>query len=191
MHFKTAQDLDTFIANAIQRGSVAMGGMPSNSFLSPLLGQKNPLLEGFGGAYGKHMGTLSAIGDAGSQKFQALTKHLPTIAGLAGGYMLTKALYDNWQSKQVKNTILKNQDLAAKYSPAELNKAVAYIQKYSPSVGKDQDAAEDLAKRMLLYNGVGVDDIEKLLKVEKAYQESRGAGSQIFAPIGNLASMVL
>lgn len=191
MHFKTAQDLDTFIANAIQRGSVAMGGMPSNGFLSPLLGQKNPLLEGFGTGYGKHTGAVAGIADVGSQKFQALTKHLPTIAGLAGGYMLTKALYDNWQSKQVKNTILKNQDLAAKYSPAELNKAVAYIQKYSPSVGKDQDAAEDLAKRMLLYNGVGVDDIEKLLKVEKAYQESRGAGSQIFAPIGNLASMVL
>jgi len=191
MHFKTAQDLDTFIANAIQRGSVAMGGMPSNSFLSPLLGQKNPLLEGFGEGYGKYTGAVAGIADVGSQKFQALTKHLPIIAGLAGGYMLTKALYDNWQSKQVKNTILKNQDLAAKYSPAELNKAVAYIQKYSPSVGKDQDAAEDLAKRMLLYNGVGVDDIEKLLKVEKAYQESRGAGSQIFAPIGNLANMVL
>lgn len=191
--FKTAQDLDTFIANAIQRGSAAMGNYPGSgsSFLSPLLGQKNPLMEGFGSGFGKHHGSAAAISDVGSLKWNALKKHLPTIGAIGGGYLLTKALYDNWQSRQVKNTILKNPSLNAKYSPDELEKAVSYIQKYSPSVGKDADSAQDLAKKILLYDGVGIDDIEKLLKVEKAYQDSRGAGSQIFSPISSALGMVL
>jgi len=188
--FKTAQDFDTFIANAVQRGGAALGA-GGNSFLSPMLGQKNPMWEGFGGSFGKHLGSVAGIGEAGSLKWNALTKHLPTVAALGGGYMLTKALYDNWQAKQVKRQILKNPELSAKYKQDELNKAVSYIQQYSPSVGKDVDAAQDLAKRMLLYNGVGVDDIEKLLRVEKAFQESRGARSQIFSPIGSMLGMVL
>jgi len=193
MLFKTAQDLDAFIANALQRGSAAVGNVPGSgsSFLSPLLGQKNPLLEGFGKGFGGHHGAAAAIGDVGSLKWNAVTKHLPAIAALGGGYLLTKSLYDNWQAKQVKNTILKNQELSTRYNPAELNKAVDYIQKYSPSVGRDADSAQDLAKKILLYDSVGIDDIEKLLKVEKAYQESRGAGSQIFSPIGNMLGMVL
>lgn len=191
--FKTAQDLDTFIANAVQRGQAGLAATPGqSSFLSPLLGlNQDPIAAGFGKGYGGIAGGAAGINEFGSLKWNAMSKHLPAIAGVAGGAMLTKALYDRWQTKKVREQILANPDLIAKYQKKDIEKALGYIGEYAPgAAAKNPAATEDLTRKILMYDGVGVEDIKKLLEIEKAYQESRGVRSQFFNPIGAALSAI-
>lgn len=185
--------MDAFISQAIGRGREALSQIPQggSSFLSPLVGRESSLAQGLGSGYGKHVGTVRGIADAGSQKWQSAVKHLPTVALGVGGAALVKNLYDRWQSKQMKREILKNPRLTDKYDPKEIQEAVEAVNKYAPSLSGDKNTVTNTVKRMLEYDGVNVEDVKQLMDLEKLYQESLGAGSTLFRPITDLAKLVI